>query len=64
MTDREFADRACVILSNMCMEQTGWRSFFRRWPIHHEPLRNDAGRLLKQYGYIPIMRIGTRNVAD
>ena len=42
-------DRAHTILSNMAAEHTtGWRGIFARWPIHHEPLRNDAQRALPQ----------------
>ena len=42
-------DRAHTILSNMALEHTtGWRGIFARWPIHHEPLRNDARRALPQ----------------
>lgn len=52
MTDREFRDRAVVILANMARERTlFWRSLVRgRWPIHHEPLRNDAANLLRASG--------------
>ena len=42
-------DCAHTILSNMAEEHTtGWRGIFARWPIHHEPLRNDAQRSLSQ----------------
>ncbi|SFJ68372.1 hypothetical protein [Methylobacterium brachiatum] len=35
------------ILGNMALEHTtGWRGIFARWPIHHEPLRNDARAVL------------------
>lgn len=39
--------RARDILGNMALEhETGWRSVFARWPIHHEPLRSDARAVL------------------
>jgi hypothetical protein len=47
MTDRQFADRATVILHNMALERKGWRSIFKRWFISDEPLRNDAANLLR-----------------
>ena len=41
--------RADVILANMAWENTGfWSSIFRRWPINHEPLRNDARNALPE----------------
>jgi hypothetical protein len=43
-------ERAEVILSNMAEERTGfWDSLLgRRWPINHEPLRNDARNALEE----------------
>ncbi len=38
--------RARTVLDNMAWEHTGWRSFFTRWCISDEPLRNDAQNLL------------------
>lgn len=53
MTDSDFAERAAMILHNMACERVGfWRQLFRRWHIHHEPLRNDAARLLTQRGVL------------
>ncbi|UGB26399.1 hypothetical protein LPC10_01925 [Methylorubrum sp. B1-46] len=44
---RHALDRTRNVLNNMAMEhETGWRSIFARWPIHHEPLRSDARGLL------------------
>lgn len=44
---RSALERARNVLGNMAMEhETGWRSIFARWPIHHEPLRSDARHLL------------------
>ena len=40
-------DRARTVLGNMAAENEGtFGAFFGRWPIHHEPLRGDAKRLL------------------
>lgn len=51
MDDKEFSERAAMILHNMALERTGfWRRFFRRWHISHEPLRNDAASLLSEKG--------------
>jgi hypothetical protein len=44
-------DRALHILHNMALERTGWRSFFSRWIVPHEPLRNDAANLIREVGY-------------
>lgn len=41
---RAALDRAHTVLSNMAAENEG--AIFRRWPINHEPLRNDARNLL------------------
>lgn len=42
-------ERARNILGNMALEhETGWRSVFARWSIHHEPLRADARGALPQ----------------
>lgn len=40
--------RARTILNNMAWEREyGWERMVKgRWPIHHEPLRNDAQNLL------------------
>ena len=64
MDDREFAERAARILHNMALENTGGRSFFRRWTIHHEPLRNDAANLLRARGFNALMEDGTQYVGD
>lgn len=46
-TLRNTLGRCRTVLNNMALEhKTGWRSIFARWPIHHEPLRNDARNLL------------------
>lgn len=63
MTDREFLERASTILHHMALERVGfWRSLFRRWHIHHEPLRNDAANLLKERGVTRLMPKGTEYV--
>jgi hypothetical protein len=41
----EAALRHCqIVLGNMALENKG--AVFNRWPINHEPLRNDARNLL------------------
>lgn len=64
MDDRQFAERAMLILHNMALENMGWRSFFRRWVNHHEPLRNDAANLLREKGFLPILEMNTQYVGD
>ena len=39
-------ERARCILNNMAWENAG--AIFNRWPISHEPLRNDARNLLPE----------------
>ena len=39
-------ERARCILNNMAWENAG--AIFNRWPIGHEPLRNDARNLLPE----------------
>lgn len=61
-SDTALLDRALGILHRMATENTGWRSFFRRWYYSDEPLRNDAANLVRSAGYdIPIPD-GTRLV--
>ena len=62
--NRQQQARALCILHNMAVERTGWRSFFRRWWISDEPLRNDAANLIREVGYQQMMPIGTRLVGD
>ena len=64
MTDRQFTERAALILHNMSLERTGWRGFFRRWHISDEPLRNDAANLLTEYGVSLLTPKGTRRIGD
>jgi len=64
MFDKQFRRRAERILHNMALENTGWRRFLGRWNVNHEPLRNDAGNLLREAGYSQPMRIGTRLVGE
>lgn len=56
--------RALTILHNMAVERTGWRSFFRRWWISDEPLRNDAANLIREVGYCALMPNNSRLVGD
>ena len=56
--------RALNILSNMALENKGWKSFFRRWHISDEPLRNDAARLLREIGWKTFLPDGTDMVGD
>ncbi|MGI3168438.1 hypothetical protein ACRARG_04750 [Pseudooceanicola sp. C21-150M6] len=57
-------ERALCILHNMAVERTGWRSFFRRWWISDEPLRNDAANLIREIGYHQKKPMNTRLVGD
>lgn len=41
---RELLERCRTVLGNMAIENEG--AVFNRWPINHEPLRNDARNLL------------------
>lgn len=43
---RLLLSRCRTILANMAMEREG--AIFFRWPINHEPLRNDARNLLPE----------------
>lgn len=58
----EQQDRALTILFNLSIERTGWRSWFRRWWLSDEPLRNDAGRLILEVGYQKRRPVNTRIV--
>lgn len=49
----EYIHRALSILHRMATENTGWRSFFRRWYYSDEPLRNDAANLVREAGFGP-----------
>ena len=64
MTEREFAERAALILHHMALENKGWRGWFRRWYISDEPLRNDAANLLREMRWSFIMPNTTRYVGD
>jgi hypothetical protein len=56
--------RALTILHNMAVERKGWRSFFRRWWISDEPLRNDAANLVREVGYSALMPNGYQLIGD
>ena len=56
--------RALRILEHMALERTGWRSFFRRWHINHEPLRHDAANLVREAGGGLLLPNGTHLVGD
>lgn len=43
-TVRTALERCRTVLGNMALENEG--AIFKRWPINHEPLRNDARNLL------------------
>lgn len=60
--EEEIKRRMIHILAEMTLEQTGWRSIFRRWRFHHEPLRHDAANLLAEIGYLPICPIDSRPI--
>ncbi len=60
MTDSErlLYERALNVLHRLATENTGWRSWFRRWKYADEPLRNDAANLVRQAGdQIPIDKL-------
>lgn len=60
MDECQFIERAQRILFHMALENTGWRKFFRRWYISDEPLRNDAARLIHDWGYLQMQPNTTR----
>ena len=62
-TDSQFAT-ALNILHLMSLERSGpwWKRIFSRWWMSDEPLRNDAGRLLRRVGYRGMDPIGYRRV--
>jgi hypothetical protein len=64
MTDKEFAERAALILHNMALENMGWRGWFRRWYMSDEPLRNDAANLLIASGWQFMRPVTTRYVGE
>ena len=43
---RLLLERCRTVLGNMALENKGANPLRRRWPFHHEPLRNDARGLL------------------
>ena len=55
---------ALAILHMMSIERTGpwWKRIFSRWWISDEPLRNDAGRLLRKINYGGMIPKGYRRV--
>lgn len=59
---REQEYRVLHVLHSMAVERTGWRGFFRRWHISHEPLRNDAANLVREIGYGEFLPYNTRLV--
>lgn len=63
MTNSE-QERALSILHNMALENTGWRSWFRRWTVASEPLRNDAANLIRDVGYSQMRPPTSRLVGD
>ncbi len=60
--DKRRYERALAVLQMMATENTGWRSFFRRWYYSDEPLRNDAANLVREAGYQHPQPNGTRLV--
>ena len=62
-TDRELLERALAILHRMQVENTGWRSWFKRWYYSDEPLRNDAAALIRKSQFQMLQPIGTRSLA-
>lgn len=64
MGDDIYLHRAMGILFRLGLENTGWRGWFRRWCYSDEPLRNDASRLVREYGYAEKQPVNTRQVAE
>jgi hypothetical protein len=64
MRDEDLLMRALGILHRLATEQTGWRSFLRRWYYSDEPLRNDAANLVRMAEFKMPMPLGTRLVGD
>ena len=61
--DMELNRRALEILHRMQVENTGWRSWFKRWYYSDEPLRNDAAALIRQSGFAMLQPLGTKSMA-
>ena len=59
----ELNRRAFAILHRMQVENTGWRSWFKRWYYSDEPLRNDAAALIRQSGFAMLQPLGTKSMA-
>ena len=55
-------DTACNILHNMALEyeKPWWKRVFKRWHIHHEPLRHDAANFLRRIKYERMRPLNTR----
>lgn len=60
--DSEMLHRALAILHRFGTENTGWKSFFRRWYYSDEPLRNDAANLVREAGFMIPMPFDTQLV--
>lgn len=62
--DTKYHDRIIDILHNMSLENKGFKKFFRRFYIHHEPLRNDAYNLLKEMKTLKFRPITTKYIGE
>lgn len=49
-------ERISTVLENLATENTGWRRYFRRWKISHEPLRTDAANILRDLHWMESRR--------
>lgn len=63
-SDEVLLNRSLGILHRMATENTGWRSFFRRWYYSDEPLRNDAANLVRDSGFVMAQPINTRILGE
>lgn len=63
-SDALLLDRALGILHRLATENTGWRSFFRRWYYSDEPLRNDAANLVREAQFGMPQPVNTKLVGD
>ena len=62
--DRALLFMALRVLQNMATENTGWRSFFRRWYFSDEPLRNDAANIVRAAQFQGRRPEGTRIIGE
>ncbi len=62
--DAVILDMALRTLHRFATENTGWRSFFRRWYFSDEPLRNDAANIVRMAQFAMPRPENTRIIGD